>query len=507
MDILLLISGLAVLIEVIFLVILLRLSKRKLPKPEKPKKEERIKEKFSLKKVKPEQYFIFLIYAVVLGFFVYFAMGSLLPKSVVPIDNNFVISAGSLQIFDKLNSFYIDKDNVLGSNETIDNQTVRKVTSAEIFNLIFKPKTIIPDNTNATLKINLVGSGSDVYLNDKPIVPDLTNYELVADLKDEAVYANKNIKDYYNKNSLIQSSNAQDFVYKNFPGASVYSFSDSPAYVPNLEDYKQEWTNISTIIRNNLKLAIYAEGDLSIEFTKQDLDQTAGKDEYTVEVKDQEGKSYYSKKYEDDGDASASNQIGEEQDFEIKLKNLPKEVYYVTFTRDKYNKWEDSTLKNIRVNSNKVLLLGNLMVWSKINFYTELYSPKEISFQTYWKLDNTIKISGDESESIKLKENGEKYPINLTAGEYTISNAFGKFWIFQNPGLSPSKQNWFDIPKQNEGNLNEQSIIIVDKNKLKINGDNISFSDNVVLNKDTKFKLQFIEENKIYLKDIQLNIK
>jgi hypothetical protein len=55
--------------------------------------------------------------------------------------------------------------------------------------------------------------------------------------------------------------------------------------------------------------------------------------------------------------------------------------------------------------------------------------------------------------------------------------------------------------------LNNQNIIIIDKNKLNVEGNDISFSGEVVLNTDTKIKLQFIDENKLYLKDIQLKIK
>jgi len=468
------------------------------------------KEKFNIKKVRPEQWVIFAIYVIVFGVIAYFAVGSLLPKSIVPIDNNFVISASSLQIFDKLSSFYIDKE-VLGSKETIDEETVRKVTSAEAFNLIFKPKTIVAEGTNAELNINLIGSGSDVYLNDKPIIPDLTNYELVADIGSEAVYANKAISEYYSKDSLISSNDAQDFVYKNFPGASVYSFSDAKSYVPVLSDYEQDWTGIGGTFRDNLKLAVYAQGDLNIRFVKQDLNSYVGKDEYTVEIKDQDGKSYYTKKYEDDGDTSKSNKAVEEQDFEIELKELSRGIYYITFTKDKFNPSSDSTLKDIRIDSNKVLIIGNSLIWSKsFNFYTEVFSAKTIGFMYWWKgYDQIVTMSGADSKKINLDEDwiNKRKDVTLDKqGDYTFSVPKGYLWVYSNI-ISPTKSNWFDIPKQNEGNLKNQDIIIVNKNKLKIEGNNISFSDSIVLNKDTKMKLQFVEENKIYLKDIRLEVK
>lgn len=482
--------------------------KEKTPKIKKIKPK---KEKFSLKKVKPEQWFIFFIYIIVLGFLAYFAAGSLLPKSIVPIDNNFVISADSLQIFDKLSSFYIDNNAVLGNKETVDNQTVKEITSAQAFNLVLKPKTIIPDGTSATLNIDLVGSGSDVYLNDKPIIPDLTNYDLVADYQNESVYVNKNLNQYYNKSSLIISDNAQDFVYKNFPGASVYSFSDSTNYIPRLDDYRRTLTNVNGIFRGNLELAVYAEESLNIAFTKQDLNMYVGKDEYTVEVKDQDGKSYFKQLYQDDGDTSADNKLGWEQNFNINLNNLPTGIYYITFTIDKYNSAADSTIKNIQVNSNKIDIIGNILPWSKnFNFYTKVVFPKTIGFMYWWKgYDQTISITDTNEYNINLGTDliNKRYDQNLNVGDYNINVPKGYLWIYSDV-ISPAKQNWFDIPKQNEGNLNKQDIIIINKNKLKISGNNISFSDNVILNKNAaNFKLQFINENKLYLKDVQLNIK
>ena len=293
--------------------------KQDLPKIEKIKEKRRERKKKSnihfgkwfnsLIPRKSEQWIILVIYIAVLVIAGYFFLANIFPDKVPTLQDNFVISASSMQIFDKLNSLSIDKDSILGQKETIDNQVIRKIASAEPFNLVLNPKTPLKADSPASLELNLVtsGAGTDVYMNDKPIIPNLANYNLVADFKDEAVYVSKNLSSYYTSSSLIKGNSAQDFAYKNFPGASVYSFSTSASYIPDIEGYKKTTTAMVLIFRDNLKLGVFAEGDLQVKFTKQDLNSYVGKDEYTVEIKDLNGKSYFNKTYQDsDGDVSKS---------------------------------------------------------------------------------------------------------------------------------------------------------------------------------------------------------
>jgi len=95
-----------------------------------------------------------------------------------------------------------------------------------------------------------------------------------------------------------------------------------------------------------------------------------------------QGNVFFEETYEDDGDKKDSG-VGEfEQKIEVKGNDLPRNVYYITFTRDDNNKWEDSTIKDIRVNSNKVLILGTILPIEGFEFYTEIEGNEEIEFMT-----------------------------------------------------------------------------------------------------------------------------
>ena len=121
--------------------------------------------------------------------------------------------------------------------------------------------------------------------------------------------------------------------------------------------YEQTTTEIDTTFRGNLKLAVYAKGSLDIEFTKQDLNNYVGKDEYTLTITDLDGKKEYEEIYEDDGDKKDSKELGEEEDYKVNV-GLERGIYYISFVKDKNNPSPDSTLKDIKIRSNKVLIVG-----------------------------------------------------------------------------------------------------------------------------------------------------
>jgi hypothetical protein len=468
----------------------------------------------NLKPTKPEHYFILVIYLLVFSVIAYFIVGNIWPEHTPLVNSGeYTIDAGSLMIFDKLSSFYIDNERVLGQKENVNGFEVRKFVSEEIFNLVFKPATPLVGDVNATLEIDLVtdgNSGSNVYLNDKAIIPNLENYELVKDFPNEnaAVYVNKNVS--YGKANLKEGSSVEDFVYKNFAGNSVYSFKETSSdYVPVLDDYKQEFTTIDTTFRDNLKLAVYhGGGNFEIEFTKQDLNSYVGRDEYTVEIKDSKGNSVFKKTYKDDGVTTKTSKTGEEQHFEIKV-NIPRGIYYINFIKDSYNEGIDMTLKNIRINSNKILILGTSNPQSSFSFYTKIVSQKTIGFKYGGKSNKqVIIVSGAEKKDINLDEDWEnkRYDRILESkGDYKFNSPIGHVYIYFDY-ISPSKENWFDIPIQTQSNLNNQDIIIIDTNNIKVEENKIQYKDNILVNKDTKFKMKVLNENKIYLEKISLKL-
>lgn len=510
-------------INVIAIVLLFILKKIKEGRMENFEKEFKLNKKYNSKnKFKPRNYFVIIIYVIVFLIAAYLVIGSFNPDAIPGSGGTYTISADDSFLTNSISSFTINPSSVLGDKTQINGETVRPITSQQTFNLVFKPKTIIPDNANGNLEINLMSDlnkgGSEVYLNDNLIIPNTDQYQKVASFP--GVNA-----DVYIKDTLIQSKggagsltdgrNPSDFIYKNFPGSSVYSQTNLESTIPQLSDYLQQTTKIPTTFRGDLKLAVYAETYLEIDFTKQDLNSYIGNDEYIVNVIDTNGKSYYTKTYEDDGDNKNTNKLGSEHDFTIKLGNLPRGIYFITFTKDKNNDSPDVTLKNIKLNSNKILIVGNSLPITSFNFYTKVSSPKIIGFN-YWQApkNQTISISGVQNNNIKLDSQwlSKIYNYNATTiGDYNIKTSVGYLWVYADY-LSISKDTWFDIPTignttgTNSQKFTGQDVIILDTSKIKVNGDYYTYKTSATSSQINSLKIKVLNPNKIYLKSIILNM-
>ena len=463
-------------------------------------------EKLEIKPKKPfriEQVIIIAIYLITFSLIGYLYIANMHPEIIN--ENNIVKekSAGDIGLFSKLSTIYIDNKDVFGPEEKINNTSVRKVISTTPFNIVFNPKSKIKENSTGTLEISFLGSGSEIYLDDKLIVPDISDYELIKDFDNEAVYARND----YKYDELIDRDNINEFLYKNFHDVTIYSFKSLSNYIPILDDYSDKQTLIDTTFRGDLKLAVYAQGDLYIRFVKQDLNDYVGKDEYTVEVKDFKGESYFSKIYEDDGYGSDSGKDGPEQSYKIELKDLPRGIYYISFTKDKNNKSPDSTIKNININSNKVLIIGNSLPIKPFNFYTKVYSSKKIGFY-YWHTgkDQVIAVSGVDNKDINLDTDwiNKRYDREFKQGDYNFKCPKGDLWIYSDV-ISLNKEGWFDLPIKTEAKLANPDLLIIDKNKLKIDSNEFSYKGEVILKDQAKYQLKFLDKNKLYLEDIKLN--
>ncbi|GAJ21396.1 unnamed protein product, partial [marine sediment metagenome] len=111
---------------------------------------------------------------------------------------------------------------------------------------------------------------------------------------------------------------------------------------------------------------------------------------------------------------------------------------------------------------------------------------------------------GEEEKTINLNEDWfeKKYEQELTEkGDYYFEINTGMVWVYVDV-VSPSKKNWFYLPQAGDKKLLDSDIIIIDKNKLKINSDELTYNENVVVSENSKFKIQVLDENKLYLKSI-----
>jgi len=447
-----------------------------------------------------EKIVIIAIYGIVFLIALYLILASLFPR-VLPFDSNIYSIQADDSNINIGKEFYIDS-NVLGEKRVIENKTVRLI-SAKPFNLIFTPKVNIPAGTNALLSLNLifVKGTSNIYVNDKLIFPNLDNYKLVYETDQDYVYASKSI---LTNKGLSKMGSSENFIYNNFPGASVWSTRKLEPVDIKLSDYTNNETLINTTFRDNLKLAVYAEGTLDVKFTKQDLNWYLGQDEYNVSITNSAGKVIFTEVYGDDGDKLASNKLGKEQGFEIKIVNLNRSVYYVSFVKDGYNSAADSTLKNIQINSNKILIVGAFLPTVPMNLYTKVDSNKSIGFE-YW-LDGKSQKVRVNNFVINLDKSwiNKKYTQNLSSGEYNLSLEKGYLWVYSEV-ISPKKENWFNLPLNEQESFDNQNILVLDKNVIK--GNNLSYNYLLSINgKTTKIKARILDDNKVYLESVNLKV-
>ena len=360
------------------------------------------KDNIENKEIRIERYIIGVLYAVVFLVAGYMILTGLIPN--IFLGNTYSINADDNLLTSSLKSFYIDNDNVLGEKTVINGDIARPIVSSQSFNLVFTPKSRLPDNSTAELEMNFVGSGTEVYMHNNLIIPNLDEYELVADYKDDAVYLRKDIMGY-NKTGLVKKDTPEDFIYYNFPGASIFSFGEMKMPVLGIEDYRDKNSVINTVFRSDLKLAVYIEGNLSLNFVKQDLNYYLGGDEYTIEITDYHGNLIDMKVIDDDGDKKNSGKLGSGQKIKIIEENLPRSIYYISFIKDSNNDYPDSTIKNIAISSNKVLIVGNSLPYEGFEFYTKANALKNIGF-LYWQNDKnqTINIKSTETKVIDLNE-------------------------------------------------------------------------------------------------------
>src|SRR3989344_7691787 len=414
-----------------------------------------------------------------------------------------------MRTLEKLSSFYIEDSSVLGDKITINDKIVRPITSAKKFNIVFLPKVNIKENTNATIELNFMfkeGKSSDIYLNNELIFPNLDNYELIKENDFDYVYVKKDILPYIVRDTLIDAPTTEEFIYKNFPSTSVWSTRKLNPINIVVDDYVKKDTLINGTFRDNLKLAVYTTGDLSISFTKQDLNSYIGQDEYTIKITDVNDNVVYYGLLEDDG-VKIKGGLGREQYFKINKENLDAGVYYISFIKDNYNDASDSTVKNIKINSNKVLILGSFLPWDNFEFYTKFEFPKNIGFSYWWPgKEQFIDVSGSQRLKINLNEEWKekRYGVNLTNGDFYFKLDKGYLWVY-NDLSSSKKDNWFEIPFLEQKNFNYQNIVVISKwSYNKETNELISSKDMILNSQTTKVNLRMLEPSTVYFNYIKL---
>jgi len=460
-----------------------------------------------------EKWIIVAVYVIVILAAIYFILATFFPGKMPFSKNVYEIKASDSKIFTALDSFYIDDQSVLGDKVQIDNMTVRPIISSKKFNFVFAPKENIPEGENATFQLNLVlnsTNSSSIYVNEQLVFPDLTNYRLIKETETDYVYVNKEILNYTDFNSFKEASSTEDYIYQNLPGASVWATRKLDSVNVRLGDYKKENTLINGTFRGDLKLVVYVEGELNADFIKQDLNSYLGADEYNVTITDSSGNVVYDKLFEDDEDKTDSKKLGKEQFFEIKLDKLDKGLYYINFLTDLNNDYSDLLVKNIQINSNKILIVNNFLLLTSFKFYKLVNFPKQIGFY-YWhsEKDQIINIIGNERKIINLSKEwfNKIYYENLTKGEYVIELKKGDLQIY-NDVSSLNKKSWFNIPITPKREFDNPYVIVIDKVVFDKALGMFSYNSDVNMTKTpVKVSLRSLDSYSVSFKDVMLSLK
>ena len=240
----------------------------------------------------------------------------------------------------------------------------------------------------------------------------------------------------------------------------------------------------------------------------KDLNMYLGEDTYDVKITNFTGDIIYNKIFEDDGDKTSDGKLGKEQNFNIYLDNLKSDIYYINFISDKNNDAADSTIKNININSNKILIVGTFLPITPFEFYTKADLNKTIGFY-YWHYgkDQIIDLNNKTSINLNTDWSSKRYNENLTKGEYAITTPKGDLWIY-NDISSPSKSSWFDIPVVQQNNFDNPNLIIIDQSNFNENTGAFSYSQDVNTTIiPLKISLRALTSNSANFKDAKLILK
>jgi hypothetical protein len=454
------------------------------------------------KEWKLENWIILIIYLAG-GLFLVYILGSVYLPEMFEGINSGDYELNLKNPTSTMNALRFSKD-ILG--DVVDGSAL--VNSENIVNLIFEPKLILEEGREATLILEGTNNGTEVYFDGKLIIPDLSGYSKVADFTDSEVW----VKNDLVKSSYQAKSSAESFVYFNYPGTQVYSFKELDKGIPILTDYKKEETVIDTTFRDNLKLAVYhGGGEFNIEFTKQDLNNYVGKDEYTLSIIDYTtGDVVHKEIFEDDGDKKDTKVVGEEDDYKLSL-GLGKGIYYLDFKKDGNNVAADFTLKDIKIGSNKVLIVGNFLPWeANSEFFIKVNTEKEIKFYYWWSgKDQRIYFSDTDTFTEYLDEDykSKDYVVTLKKGSYDFRIQKGYVWV-KGDAFSISEETWFDLPVESEAKLKDSNdVLIFEKNSFSVNENEISVEVPIVIKGEvSSYKFQVLEENMFSINRLEVEL-
>ena len=326
----------------------------------------------------------------------------------------------------------------LSARMSIEDDTFRNMTGTPMYFYV-APKNGISNDTRIMAQLRFKGDPDmDISVYKayawKPLyIKSLENYSLVRRFGDAVIYSRDNQSNY------TDVDNMNDWISINIPKySSIKLFDLSPEIFVNSDlKYNNTILEINQTFRGSHSFLIYIKDSLDLTLGKQDLNWYNGSDEYSVELHNLDGSLLFNGTMQEDGIMNDSKQKSS-QSMTFFQDGIDEGLYELRLVNLKGgNKAADSTITNIRINTDKLVTMGTIFLLDPGTLYFELKCSTKIKINAKSAQNISIRGALEKDVAIDKKLLNTWIPVELPEGSYTMSikgNIFvsGAYFAFTN---------------------------------------------------------------------------
>lgn len=330
---------------------------------------------------------------------------------------------------------------------------------------------------------------------------ELKDYSLIDQVGDIYFYSNS-------INETVQKSSSVDiWAQRNISiGSKIKILDDSvklSLFENKVQDFVQNQDTILNIpLRGPHKFYLYLEDNFHLSVIKEDLDWQEDLDEVTVRLRDLSGNTVLEKKIEDN---DIDNDFVENFDLDFLPHNG---VYTLEFLGN--NDWK---ISDIKVNTNKIVLDGNIHSLEPVEFFTKINIDDQhlrfyIWHDTAYQKVSIIKDNSTETIDMNKGQLYREVLYGVNAGEYTINIPLGDV-VVGGSFLAINKDNYFEpfINGYKIGQTVSKEIkydYVISNVKMEQAEDGL-FRSTIVIPKKEFLRLTDLKSIKLQIKNTGLN--
>ncbi|MCK5630479.1 MAG: hypothetical protein KAI26_07710 [Nanoarchaeota archaeon] len=370
--------------------------------------------------------------------------------------------------------------------------------------IFFKPPILLDKDVNLSLSIDMTNNDT-VYIKvfnpsiNKtewiPYYPAINDYVKLKEFNDSTVFVKRewlefkchrlnmkedcsNIENYY-KEFFSDEEYLKLWIEKNIPPFNSLGFFariiNKSKYINKDVGFKEKIiTDINVSLRGTHKFYVYLKDKLYLSLTKEDLNSYYGEDSVSIELRDLQGKLVYSSIFKDDGIIDDSRMKKPQTEiFETAGLKEGTYVLSINFIRGG-NDGEDFIIRNIKINTNKIMTIDRVLNTESLSLYTESLMPEQVSFY-YWHKgkEQNITVSGEQNLTIQLTQEDISRQIHCNlGGKNHLYLPKGYVEIKSNLNWAFNEENYF-YPYSYKLNQKVPSFAVAYKS-LFISGDEIT---------------------------------